>query len=256
MNTIVLTNSNAGTSQKHKLSLKLTNPMRLENSYLCVSDISLYYSWPNIKSSYRNNTFKYKRTTDNQEFEVKIPDGSYQIKDINSYLRHVMRHHGEKEDDKNEFPIEMYANNVYQRVTVETKPNYILQIPITGFGQVVGFTRAAQDNDKYVSIGPNKKQNGDEIPQIEHVESVLVHCNLVDNRYVLENSLIYSFTPSLEFGLLLNERPNLAQWRHARNNADINEIEVWFTDQDNKPLDIQDPKIRVELQIKDATTVI
>ena len=252
MNTIVLTNSNAGTKQNNKLCLRLTTPMRLENCVVCVTDISLYYSWPNIKTTYRNNTFKYKRTADNKEFDVIIPDGSYQIKDINNYLHHVMKHNGDKEDDKGKYPIEIYANNIYQRVTAVTKDKYILELPIEGLGQVLGFTKGTQPGDKYVSIGPDNEQNGDEIPQIERVESVSLHCNLVNNRYVLENSLIYSFTPNLEFGLLLNERPNLAQWRHARNNADIYEIEVWFTDQDNNPLDIQDPKIRVELQIKDA----
>ena len=252
MNTIVLTNSNAGTNQKHKLSLKLTTPMRLENCVVCVSDISLYYSWPNIKSEYKNNTFKYKRTTDNREFEIKIPDGSYDVKDINSYLRFVMKNNGEKEDDKGKYPIELYANNVYQRVTIVTKDKYILELPIEGLGQVLGFTKVAAQGAKHVYIGPDKEQNGDEIPQIEPVESVSVHCNLVNNKYQLENSLIYSFTPDKSFGHLLNIKPYFPYWRNARNNTDISEIQVWFTDQDNKPLDIQDPKIRVELQIKDA----
>ena len=273
MNTIVLTNSNAGTNQKHKLSLRLTTPMRLENCVVCVTGISLYYSWPNIKSEYKNNSFKYKRTADNKEFDVILYDGSYPIKQINNYLHKVMKKNGDKEDDQGKFPIELYANNVYQRVTAVIKPNYILQIPIDGFGQVMGFTKGTQLEDKYVSfglgnelygdeipqledkyvsIGPDDEQNGEDIPEIERVISVSLHCNLVNNIYVLENSLIYSFTPNVKFGYLINERPNLAQWRNARNNADIYEIEVWFTDQDNNPLDIQDPKIRVELQIKDV----
>jgi len=252
MNTIVLTNSNAGSNQNYKLSLKLTNPMRLENCVVCISDVSLYYSWPNIKSAFKNNTFKYKRTTDNKEFDVMLPDGSYDVKDINNYLHHVMKEKGEKPDEKNNYPIKLYPNHVYQRVTVVTKPNYILLVPIDGFGQVVGFTKGAQDGDKYVSIGPDTEQNGDSIPQIERVESVSVHCNLVNNRYQLDNSLIYSFTPDKSFGHLLNIKPYFPYWRNARNKVDITEITVWFTDQDNRPLDILDPKIRVELQIKDV----
>lgn len=252
MNTIVLTNSNAGTSNKHKLSLRLTNPMRLDDSFVCVSDISLYYSWPNIKSSYNNNTFRYTRVSDNKIVEVILPDGSYDIKDINNYLHHVMKLNGDKADDQHKYPIELYANHVYQRVTVQTKPNYILQIPIDGFGQVLGFTKPAQGSSKYEYIGPDMDQNGDSLPNIERVESVSVHCNLVNNKYQLENSLIYSFTPDKSFGHLLNIKPYFPYWRNARNNTDISEIQVWFTDQDNIPLDIEDPKIRVELQIKDA----
>src|SRR6266487_6252938 len=100
MNTIVLTNSNAGTTQKHKLSLKLTNPMRLDDSLICVSDISMYYSWPNIKSSYGNNTFKYTRLTDNKVIDVILPDGSYDIKDINNYLHHLMKLNGDIANDQ------------------------------------------------------------------------------------------------------------------------------------------------------------
>lgn len=256
MNTIVLTNSNAGTSDKYKLSIQLTSPMRLDDCLVCVSDISMYYSWPNIKSSYGNNKFRYKRTTDNQEFDVIIPDGSYDVKDINHYLRYIMNHNGDQEYEKNKYPIELYANHIYQRVAVKIQKNYILQLPIEGFGKVVGFTKATQNGDKFVSIGPDIEKNGDSIPQIERVESVSVHCNLVNNKYQLDSSLIYSFTPDKAFGALLNIKPDFPHWRNARRGVDISKIDVWFTDQDNNYLDIEDPKIRVELQIKDVTTVI
>ena len=246
MNSIVLSNSNAGTTQKHKLSLKLTNSLKLDNCWVCVSDISLYYSWPNIKSEYRNNKFKYKRTTDNKEFDIVLPDGSYDIKDINNYLHFKMEDNGDKKDDKGIYPIEIYANTVYQRVTVVTKDKYILTLSTDGLGKVLGFTQVG----KTVSIGPGAEQNGDSIPQIEHVESVLVHCNLVNNIFDLDNNLIYSFTPNKSFGQLLNIKPHFPYWRNTRSNASVNEIEVWFTDQDNNLLDIQDPKVRVELQIK------
>ena len=252
MNTIVLTNSNAGTTLKYKLSLKLNNPMRLENCLVCISDISLYYSWPNIKASYGNNKGRYKRTTDNREFDIIIPDGSYEIKDINNYLQFVMKNNGDKEDDTTKYPIELYANHIYQRVTIVTKDKYILELPIEGLGKVLGFTKGAVSGVKNVYIGPNKTQNGNEIPQVERVESVSVHCNLVNNRYQLDYSLIYSFTPDKSFGSLLNIKPNFPHWRNTKSNIDINEIEVWFTDQDNRPLDIEDPKIRVELLIKDG----
>lgn len=256
MNTIVLTNSNAGTSNKYKLSIQLTSPMRLDDCLVCVSDISMYYSWPNIKSTYGNNTFRYKRTTDNQEFDVIIPDGSYDVKDLNNYLRHIMKHNGDNPDDKGEYPIRLYANHIYQRVTVVTKNNYILELPKDGFGKTLGFTETTQNGDKFASIGSDIEKNGDSIPQIERVESVSVHCNLVNNKYQLDSSLIYSFTPDKAFGALLNIKPDFPHWRNTRRGVDISQIDVWFTDQDNNYLDIEDPKIRVELQIKDVTTVI
>ena len=249
MNTIVLTNSNAGTQYKYKLSLKLFNPMKLDNCSVCISDISLYYSWPNIKASYGNNKCKYKKTADNKEYSITIPDGSYEIKDLNDYIHHVMENNGDIKDDKGKYPIELYANRIYQRVTIETKDKYILELPVDGLGKVLGFTKVPEQGVKQVYIGPNKIQNGDIIPQVERVESVCVHCNLVNNIYQLDDTLIDSFTPDKSFANLLNIKPNFPKWRNTRTYT-FNEIEVWFTDQDNKPLDIEDPKIRVELQIK------
>ena len=121
MNTIVLTNSNAGTEVKSKLSLKLTNPMRLDNCSVCVSDISMYYSWPNIKSSYGNNKCKYKRMADNVEYDITIPDGSYGVKDINNYLHFVMKNNGDNPDSNGIYSINLYENRIYQRVTISAK---------------------------------------------------------------------------------------------------------------------------------------
>ena len=256
MGKIVLTNKNAGTNYRNKLSYKLTKPMRLSNCEVCVSDISMYYSWPNIKSSYGNNKFKYTRLTDNTVFNVELPDGSYEVNDINSYLRYAMERNGDKKDDKGRYPIVLYTNRLLYSVTILTTDKYMLQLPIDGLGKVLGFTKAAQEGDKYVVIGPhtdqnNRGENGNTIPQLERVESVFVHCNLVDNDHQLDNYLLHRFTPDQPYGNLLNIKPNYQDWSNAIHNRDINEIEVWFTDQDNRPLDIKDPKISVILQIKE-----
>jgi len=244
MNTIVLTNSNSATDINSKLSLRLTNPMKLEDSLICLSDMTMYYSWPNIAEKYGNNKFSYQRndiTTENSLFEITIPDGSYEIKDINNYLHFVMRSNGDKPDDKGNYGININPNRIYNRVTISVNNNYILRLPSDGFNEILGF----KNN---LSIR-NSEINGDEIPQVERVESVFVHCNLAQNGYQLDSSLIYSFTPDKPAGSLLNIKPNFPQWRRTRNNVEINEIDVWFTDQNNKLLDLNDPKLKVELQI-------
>jgi len=256
MGKIVLTNTNAGTNYKYKLSYKLTKPMRLNNCEICISDISMYYSWRNIASSYGNNTFKYTRLTDNTVFEVTLPDASYNIKTLNSYLRYVLVRNGDKPYDKDRYHIELYDNTDQYAVTILTTDKYMLQLPIDGLGKVLGFTKAAQEGDKYVVIGPhtdlnNKGENSNEVPQIERVVSVYIHCNLVDNEYQLDNYLLHCFTPDKPYGSLLNIKPNYQDWSNTIHNRDIYEIEVWFTDQNNRPLDIIDPKISVILQIRE-----
>ena len=247
MNTIVLTNSNSATDINSKLSLRLTSPMRLEDSLICLSDMTMYYSWPNIAERYGNNKFFYQQndiTIENGFAEITILDGLYEIKDINNYLHFVMKSSGDKPDDKGHYGISINANRIYNRVTISVNNNYILELPSKGFNEILGF----KNNLSII----NQEINGNEIPQVERVESVFVHCNLAQNSYQLDSSLIYSFTPDKPAGSLLNIKPNFPQWRRTRNNVEVNQIDVWLTDQNNKLLDLDDPKLKVELQIMPA----
>ena len=53
----------------------------------CLSNLSIYYTWKNIKKSYKNNKFKVSFPTWNEEFE--LPDGSYSVSDIQDYFEYI-----------------------------------------------------------------------------------------------------------------------------------------------------------------------
>ena len=81
MDTIFTNSENVKTSEYHVLELKLTNKLDLRNQKsVALSNLSIYYTWKNIKSSYINNKFKISAPTWSDEFE--LPDGSYLISDI------------------------------------------------------------------------------------------------------------------------------------------------------------------------------
>ena len=86
MDTIFMNSENSKMSKLHVLILKLTNKLDLNigEKTIALSDLSIYYTWKNIKSSYNNNKFKISAPTWNDEFE--IPDGSYFISDIKIIL--------------------------------------------------------------------------------------------------------------------------------------------------------------------------
>ena len=63
MNSITLTNTNAGTEERHRLSYKLPAPMKIDKTILCLSDLTMFYSWYNIKAKYENNVFYYQEGT-------------------------------------------------------------------------------------------------------------------------------------------------------------------------------------------------
>ena len=74
MDTIFMDSENSRTSEYHVLVLKLTNKLDLRRGQktVALSNLSIYYTWKNIKSSYNNNKFKISAPTWNEEFE--LPD--------------------------------------------------------------------------------------------------------------------------------------------------------------------------------------
>ena len=94
MDTIFMNWENSKTSKSHVLVLKLTNELDLRSGekVIALSNLSIYYTWRNIKSSYNNNKFKISVPTWNDEFE--LPDGSYSVSDIQDYFKYILKNMG------------------------------------------------------------------------------------------------------------------------------------------------------------------
>ena len=70
--------------------------LRLNKKIIALSNVSMYYTWNNIKSSYNNSKFKISTPTWNEEFN--LPDGSYSVSDIQDYFQYILKKHGENTD--------------------------------------------------------------------------------------------------------------------------------------------------------------
>lgn len=257
MDTIVLNTANSKTKEPHKYVYNLTNTMKLDDHYICLSNLSMYYTWKNIRAEYGNNILIYyipdpdnpipglnpdtlisngeNRKPANGKFVwVTLPDGSYSIKDINNYLH--MKMIAEKDGTNEDFPISIYPNTVYNRVSIVLKSGFQL-ILSRGMANVLGFSNQLITNTS----------TGDLVPQIERVEVVMVHCNMAQNNFTQDSSLIYSFVPNSAYGTQLHQRPRFPIWRQARKTSERS-IDIWFTDQLYRPLEIED-NILVEIQL-------
>ena len=88
MDTIFMNSENSRTSEYHVLLPNLANKIDLRSEKtVALSNLSIYYTWKKIKSSYNNNKFKISAPTWNEEF--KLPDGSYSISDIQDCFEYV-----------------------------------------------------------------------------------------------------------------------------------------------------------------------
>ena len=85
----------------------------------------------------------------------------------------------------------------------------------------------------------DKDKNSELVPKLESVEFFLVHCNLVNNSYQQASKVLFTFVPNKKYGQLITVSPHsLIMLKSV--NAEFSFIEIWFTDQDNTPLEIED----------------
>ena len=95
--------------------------------------------------------------------------------------------------------------------------------------RVLGSTKKDIDADK----------NSKDVPKLESVENVLVHCNLVKNDYQYSSKVLFSFVRNKQFDQLINISPNTLTMMNTVN-TEFSFVEVWSTDQVSKPFEIED----------------
>ena len=77
------------------------------------------------------------------------------------------------------------------------------------------------------------------MPRLETVEVVLVHCNFVNNSYQQAYKVLFTFVPNKQFGQLISIPPHSLTMLKTTN-GEFSFIEIWFTDQNNRSLEIED----------------
>ena len=111
-------------SKPYVLKLKLTSKLdiRLGEKVIALSNLSIYYTWRNIKSSQKNNNFKISAPTWNHEF--KLPDGSYSVSDIQDYFKYILKKNGE---NTNKPSVQIYINKIENRITFKIKDGSVMK---------------------------------------------------------------------------------------------------------------------------------
>ena len=90
---------------------------------MALANLSIYYTWKNIKSEYNNNKFKISAPTWNDNFD--LPNGSYSITDIQDYFESIIKKH--EALSKNP-PAQIYVNKIKNRIVFEIKTVYKLEL--------------------------------------------------------------------------------------------------------------------------------
>ena len=93
-----------------------------------------------------------------------------------------------------------------------------------------------------------KDKHSENVPHLEIVELVLVHCNLVNTDYQQDSRILLTFVSNNAFGSLLEISPTNHVFLKTFN-SEFQKIKIWFTDHKSMPLEIED-KINITLVIR------
>ena len=235
MDTIFINSEDSKTSQPYVLILEMTDKLHLRRGEksVALSNLSIYYTWKNIKSSYNNNKFKISAPTWNDKIE--LANGSYSLSDIEDYFDYILKKHGE---NTNNISIRKYVNKIENRITFKIKTGYSLELLKSETMKLLERTENRISKDK----------NGENIPHNEIKEVVLVHCNILNNDYQQYSRLLYTFVPNKPFGSLLETSPKNHIFLKTFNSK-FQDVRGWFTDQNSQPLKTED-RINLTLVIK------
>jgi hypothetical protein len=247
----------------------------LKDQQVALKSISLYYAWDNISAAQQNNTFSYiwHTSSGTTTHTVTIPDGSYSIDDLNSYLQSVMIANGHylvNDSGDHVYYIEFLTNAVYYAVQLNclalptslpsgyTNPASMtfpataltprIVIPATNIRDILGLsegtypaTPQTTDYSTYSSTAP----------QVSPTQSIVMTTNLISSGLTNPPNVLYSFTPSgTSFGSIIDRQPSSPLWLDVTPGY-YQSVEVQFFNQDYSQLVIKDPNVVIILAIRD-----
>jgi hypothetical protein len=244
-----------------------------KNDMIALQSVYQYFSIFNITSDYGNNTFSYT-WFDGIEYNITIPDGYYEISDLNSYFQSIMianTHYMTNASGQFIYFLEFIVNTSRYAVQINSYPldtdiqttnGYILptgatwSVPATStlsqfnvntsaFGEVLGYEIGSYPSNQTGSTTASFLSSV--APQITPYSSILVSCNLVNNRAVIPSNILSSYTPlGTNIGSLFTFEPNYLQFADVED-GQYTQLVLEFRDQLSRPIIIRDPNMLISL---------
>ena len=120
----------------------------------------------------------------------------------------------------------IYVNEINNRIAFKIRSGYKLELLLKETMRLLGPSVDTTDGNK----------NSESVPKLGSVDLVLLHCNLLNNSYQQASKVLFTFVPNKKYGQLITISPNSLIMLKTIN-TEFSFIEIWFMDQDNRPLD-------------------
>ena len=136
---------NSQTNGPHKFVLNLSQRLDLRSSkkYVALQNLSIYYTWKNIRKQFLNNKLKIIVPTGNDEFE--LPDGYYSVSDIQYYIEFIIKKHETLTGSR---PIYVYINGINNRLVFKITDGYKLELQTPKTMKLFGSTKKINRQNK------------------------------------------------------------------------------------------------------------
>ena len=283
MKTLIINGTNLvaqGTDNSRFIYRFPAGAVNFQKDEVAVASLNIYYSWRNISAAQGNNTFSYvwysgagpTVTTVN----ITIPDGSYDISQLNAYLQSIMitnNHYLITASGSYVYFLELVENptayaiqfNSYALLTAAQAgalgyttptgwPGYVttnitpqIIISATNFRNIIGFNAGTYPSPTQTT---NYSKVSDFTPQVSPTQSVLISCSLVNNPYALPANIIYSFSPvGTSYGSLIQPQISNFIWNSIQDGY-YNSFTIQFLDQNYNSLLLQDTNLVLVLSIR------
>ena len=175
---------NSRTNYSNRFFYQFTDKLNLKNpnKNIALANLSIYYTWKNIKSEYNNNKFKIHAPTWNDTFD--LPDGPYSVSDIQDYFEYIIKKHETIADNP---AVQIYVNEIKNRIVFKIKTECKLELLTEETMQILVSSKKVID----------KSKDGETVPRLVAIEVVLVQCNLVNNNYQQASKVLFTFVRNL-----------------------------------------------------------
>ena len=237
---IILSNDKSNFNTRFNPKLELDKEKVYE---IALVNLETYYSFPNIDET--NNIFVYSPNNGNSWVKIKIPEGSYEIDDINNTIQHEMEKRGHYDEINEDYYINIAPNtNTLKSVLILEKGYQVDFNHQNSLAKVLGFTGA-----KYTE-GFHESEN---VVDILRINSILINIDIISGSYVnrTTKSTIYSFFPDVSPGYKIIESPvNLVYLPITLDTIDS--LNVTITDQDYHLLNLRNEKLTIRFHIREA----
>jgi len=198
--------------------------------------LETYYSFPNIAEE--NCPFMYSPDEGRTWFVIFVPEGSYDIEDINKVIQHKITQNGHS----NQITISANTNTLKAALILEN--GYHLDFrPLNSISSVLGFNNALYTTDYEESENP---------VNILSVNSILVNIDIVSGSYVngQRYPTIYSFFPGVSPGYKIIETPANLVYLPVTLDA-IYSMQTSLTDQNGKLLKLQGENVSIRFHVRE-----